>query len=445
MTRAVAGALLAAAAALGCAQPGSPPGGPEDRSPPRVVEVRPAAFDTLTDLRSPVLIRFDERISERLEGVPSFREAVLVSPATGEPRVDKGRSSLEIIPEGGWVRDRVYRVVVLPVFRDLFGNRRVEPIELVFSTGAPIAETAVAGFVEDRITGERVAEARVEAVSRADGVRHVAVTDTGGFFALRFLPSGAYDVQAWLDQDRDREIDFFEGQDSADAEIQAADTVVVQLALLPGDTTPARLARAEPIDSARVRLLFDDHFAVGPVDGSARLFLASDSSLVADDGRLIHSTRLDSILAAEAAVRDSLRAEQMRQDSLRRLAEDTLPPADTAAARDTVAVDTTTRPASRPARAPRPAQRGGLRPPSSPQQPREPLPSRELVLVLPRALVPDTAYYVVVEGVVNIRGVPGGGGTAPFRSPPPDTTAPDTVAPPAEPPPPDTTGPGSGG
>lgn len=417
MSRAVAGALLATAAALGCAQPGSPPGGEVDRAAPRVVEVRPEPLGTLTDLDEPVLIRFNERISERLQGVARFSDAVLISPATGAPRVHRGRSALEIIPEGGWAPDRVYRVVVLPVFRDLFGNQREAPVELVFSTGAPIPETALAGFIHDRITDEVVPEARVEA-RVGDGAPYVAVSDTGGFFAMRFLPPGAYSVQAWLDQDRDGTADFPEAQDSVGTAFEVGDTVVLELALLPQDSTPAQLVRAEPIDSSKVRLVFDDYFAVGPVDGRTRLFLASDSTLVTASGTLVHVTRLDSILAEEAA------AEAARQDSIRRMAEDTIrPPADSAAVADSAAIA---------AAGAEPADTSGPVPVRATEVTRPPpppaLPSRELIMLLPLTLVPDTAYYVEIEGVVNIRGVPGGGGRAPFRSlPPPDTVPPDSV------------------
>lgn len=439
MTRAVAGALLATAAALGCARPGTPPGGEVDRSPPRVVATVPAPFDTLTDLRARVVIEFDERISERLEGITEIRDAVLISPVTGEPRAKRRRSSLEIVPAGGWEADRVYRVVVLPVFRDLFGNRRQEPIELVFSTGAPIPEIALAGFVADRITGEPVPEARVAAVRRADGSTYLAVSDTSGFFAMRYLPAGAYDLRAWVDQDRDGEPDFFEAQDTADTDLGATDTMVVELAVLPMDTTPARLARAEAVDSTRVRLVFDDHFAPGPVEGSAALFLASDSSLVTSEGRLVHGSRLDSILAVEQAARDSARAEEARQDSLRRAIEDSLPAAPDSVAAEPAEIDRfraipTDTGVAEVSRGPEGPEVGPTR-----QPPDEPLPSRELILLLPDPLLPDSAYYVEVEGVVNIRGLPGGGGSAAFVAPPPpaDEAAVDTTGVAA---PPDTTG-----
>jgi hypothetical protein len=444
VSRAVAGALLAAAAALACAQPGRPPGGEVDQSPPRVVETRPAAFDTITDLTDPVVIVFDERLSIRYQGVTELQDAVLISPARGVPIVDRSGRRVTIRAAGGWEPDRVYRVVLLPVYSDLFRNRREEPVDLVFSTGAPITETALAGFVTDRLTGQTVADARVQATRRIDGEQYVAVTDTGGFFALRFVPAGAYDVRSWIDQDRDAEPDFFEAQDTADTAFGIGDTAVVELAVLPMDTTPARLARVEAIDSAKLRLVFDDYFAPGPVEGETRLYLLPDTTLVTTSGRLVHATRLDSILAAEAAVRaarDSARAAIAREDSIRALRDSlaampdsirpsadsiqTLlgeaagPPRDTTARAGPPVQPRPGADRARPRRAPRPGGQAA--------QEKGPLPAQELVLLLPGTLTPDTTYFLEVDGVVNIRNLPGGGGAAAFRSPAPDTAAADTA------------------
>lgn len=468
MSRAVAGALLAAAAALACAQPGRPPGGEVDRSPPRVIATWPMAFDTITDLTRPVVITFDERLSIRYQNVTDLREAVLVSPTKGVPIVDRGRRRITVRLAGGWEPDQVYRVVILPVYRDLFGNQRQDPVDLVFSTGARITESALAGFVTDRLTGRPVADARVQATRRIDDQHYVAVTDTGGFFALRYVPAGAYDLESWVDQDRDVEPDFFEAQDSTDTAFGVGDTAVVEMAVLPMDTTPARLARAEVVDSSKVRLVFDDYFAPGPVAGEARLYLMPDSTLVTASGRLIHETRLDSVLAmeqAEAARQDSIRAAEALSESLRAL-EDSLnalpdslqPPPDSvraivarlrgeplatdsaAAAEGAAGAEGVGPPLER-----RPGRPGREQPGRSSVQPQrgqrdqgprgagreaeEPLPSRNLILLLPGVLNPDTTYLVEVEGVVNIRGVAGGGGAAPFRAPAaPDTTAADSAA-----------------
>jgi hypothetical protein len=415
MARRFAGPLLALAAGWACAQPGTPPGGEPDTLPPRVLETVPQPFGTLTSRDAPVVIRFDERISERLDRVRRIEDAVLVSPATSPVEVDRKRSSIEVELVRGWQPDLVYRVTILPVFSDLFRNQRQEPVELVFSTGAPIPETAVGGFVADRLTGQPVPFARVEARRRIDGLSYVAVSDTAGFFAIRYAPAGAYDVRAWLDQDGDRIADFFEARDSATAALAFQDTLVLELALLPGDSTPARLARAEPLDSTRIELLFDDYFEPGPVEGDAWVYRLPDSAFVTA-GQLIHGSRLDSIRAAEQAV----------ADSIQRAAADTLPadtiPADSAAERA-------------PPRAAGPAGRG-LPGPGGRERTTQalaegqgPLPTRELIVELPEPLVAGGSYYVLVGNVTNIRGIPGGGGSARFRVPEPEPDSAGTAGP----------------
>lgn len=407
MRSAVAAPLLLAAVAIGCAQPGSPPGGEVDRSPPRVVEVTPEPFSTTSDLRDPVVIRFNERISERLEGVREWQDAVVVSPTTSPVNVKAGRRRVEVSLVRGWEPDQVYRITIRPVFRDLFNNRRVEPIEVVFSTGAPIPEAALAGFVDNRLTGAAVPDARVEAVRRLDQVTYVALTDTAGFFSMRYLPAGAYDVRAWLDQDRNREMAAFEIQDSGNVAFGVRDTAVVELSLLRPDTTPARLARAEAIDSSKVRLVFDDYFPPGPVDGEAYVYTIPDSTLVGE-ALLFHSTRLDSLRSAEADA-------QARREGDPPVADSAPPPLDEQARAEEAARE-------QPGRGPK-AQPG-----KRPERP--PLPSQELILVAPGLLRPDSAYYVRVEGVTNINGLPGGGGSARFimpPRPPADTVPADTV------------------
>lgn len=414
----VVGPLLVAAAAVGCAQPSTPPGGEIDRVPPRVVEVVPAAFDTLRELRDPVVIRFNERISERLQDVANWEEAVLVSPATSPVEVDAGRRRLEISLVRGWEPDRVYRIRVRPVFSDLFGNAREEPIDVVFSTGAPIPESALAGFITDALTGAAVPDARVEAVRRAEDVPYVAVTDTAGFFAMPFMPAGEYDLRAWVDQDRSLTPDFFEVQDSLDVAFAARDTAIVEVALLRPDTTPARLARAEPVDSTRVRLHFDDPFAPGGVDGRAVLYSLPDSVRIGD-GRLLHASRLDSLTAVdtEATALQSETREVL--DSLRQAA----PPADTAA-QAAAALERTARAIARHRIAERDA------PEALPGGGRPPLPSQQLIFLAPVRLQPDSSYEVRVTGVTNIQGVAGGGGAANFTmppAPPPEAVPADTA------------------
>jgi hypothetical protein len=338
-------------------------------------------------------------------------------------------------------------VVIQPVFSDLFNNQRDEPVDLVFSTGAPIPETALAGFVQDGLTLEPMDGVRVEATRRVDGTTYVAMTDTAGFFALRYVPAGAYDMRAWLDQDRDRLPDFFEAQDSTELAIGFQDTAVVELAVLPRDTTPANLTRAEAIDSTKVRLTFDDHIAPDGVTGTARVYEMETDRQVAELP-LRHGSRLDSLLAAERVVADSIaaaaeldaRVDSLMQDSLAldslgidRLALDSL-------RLDTLALDSLVRARIAAGAAPPDsagpagaAQQGRARPAGGrPAREGPPVPSRDLFIVFPAPLSPGTEYRVEVEGVTNIQGVPGGGGSDEFETPrapePPAEVPPDTAS-----------------
>ena len=367
-----------------------------------------------------MVIRFNERISERLTGVSDLADAVLVSPATSPVKVERHRRSIEVSLVRGWQPGRVYRVVVQPVYSDLFGNARQEPIDLVFSTGAPIPETAVAGFVEDGLTLEPVAGARIEAMRRPDSTPYVAATDTAGFFALRYVPTGEYDIRAWLDQDGDREADFREAQDTADLAIGSRDTTIMELALLPRDSTPPVLARATAIDSTKIRLAFDDFFQTGPVAGTAVVY-DTLGTRIPIEGRLLHGSRLDSLLAVERARADSLRA--LTADSAGGVAADSLrpPPLDTLRGdtlpRERIGVDSMIAPPGRPA-----PDTGGVAVTAMNRRAGPPRPSRDLVLVL-QAPLPPGPYRVEVRGVVNIRGLTGGG-TVRLEMPEPATPEP---------------------
>ena len=116
----------------------------------------------------------------------------------------------------GFAPGLVYRVTVLPVIKDMFGNALQDPFDLVFSTGGEIVPNVVAGMVEDRVTGEATRDARVAArfVLGDDTVTHWNVSDTGGVFSLRYVPAGSFEVWAWQDMNRDGEVGGSEPQTS---------------------------------------------------------------------------------------------------------------------------------------------------------------------------------------------------------------------------------------
>lgn len=434
------GAILFAGA---CARPVAPTGGPVDFIPPMIAETWPDTFEMIEPTRDPVKILFSERISER-PSVGTLENAVFVSPVTGEHRVKHTRSGLEIEVIGGFQPDLVYRVRVLSTVKDLFNNRLQGPFELVFTTGAPFEFNVVAGLVEDRITGEVVEGARVEA--RAQGVEdppvHVAVTDTAGVFALRYLPAGPYDISVYVDNNRNAERDFREAQGSGvtlplGATPEVADTAILrEITLLVPDTSPSRLARIEPQDSLLIRLTFDDFMdAEGDFEG-VQVAITQEDGPGIEVERFMWPRQVDSI----RAIADSIAAEERRLamvDSLTVVA-DSLDRILTAmeASRDTLGVDTLG------------LQLERIRSRMEPPEPREPeegpaaepppiLPQQAFFIQLADSLSPDQLYNASVTGVVNLYGTGGGGGEGSFSweppEPPPEaaedtaTAVPDTL------------------
>src|SRR5262245_26676562 len=193
---------------LACAQPYPPPGGAADRDAPRLVSTKPEQRAVVEKWDEDVVFRFDETLSER-----GVRDAVMVSPETGRPVLERSGSDLKVRIEGGWKQDQIYRVIIKPGSQDRVNNARREPTELVVSTGPELLPTAIAGLVSDRITGRPLAEMRVVAFLPADTQTvNATVTDTAGFFGLRYLPLGQYMVQAYEDRNRNGRPDFFEKQ-----------------------------------------------------------------------------------------------------------------------------------------------------------------------------------------------------------------------------------------
>jgi hypothetical protein len=397
-------AALAVLALAACAHAYPPPGGERDTAPPRLIETVPAPLAVVPGFDDAVVFRFDERISER-----NFSETlVIVSPQDGAIRVDRSGREVRVRIDGGWRPDRVYRVVLLPGVRDLFGNARDEQAELVFSTGPAVPATAIAGMVIDRITGRPPQNSAVTAVHRADGTSYLAIADTAGFFSLRHVPAGEYEMRAWGDQNRNRRRDPAEPVDSGRVVTLAAptDTVAIVFQVMPEDTTPPRVVRADFVDSMRVRVTFDDYFDVDePVlSATAEIHQLPDSVRVAGARRLL----LAPIYERGRAAADAAAAQR-------------------AAAADTAAADTAA--AVRPDTvAPRAA------PAPRPETPL--LPAREIVVELDRALPPGHSFTITVAGATNISGLIGGGVArfdTPQAAPPPDPPPPDP--PPPDPPP----------
>ncbi len=387
-----------------CANQGGPPGCPRDLTGPQVVETFPDTFAVVAAFDDEIRIVFDERISERgVQG--TLDNAVIVSPESGEVRVRHSSRALRVTMVGGFQPDEVYRVTVQPVVQDLFRNVMVDAFEFIFSTGAEMTPTVLAGSIVDRITGQPVDGARVTAhIERPPGVErsddelvptHVAITDSSGVYAFRYVPSGRYEITAFTDQNRNGEPDGIEPIGMAREELNPADTVFLNFSLLAPDTTPAMVGSVDVVDSLTLAAEFDD-------------FLDPDSELAAVSASLGPDSLRPSEVVTILHERDYLERRDAYQDSLYvadsiQFAEEQQRIELLRSAGDSIAADEI----EAALRTPRPPVVSGERE----LQTRD-LPKRVLYLLLADTLTPDQPYELSLAGVTNINGVPGGGGTA---------------------------------
>jgi hypothetical protein len=374
-----------------------------------VLRTSPDTFAILEPFDDGVSFEFDRRVSER-PASGQLRDAVVVSPRTGEVSVRHRRRGVEVRMEGGFRERTVYRVTLLPTLQDLWDNRLDGPHDLFFSTGPEFEPNVLGGLVTDRLTGEAMDDVRVEAVPlEANGLAHSTMTDSTGIFSFPFLPADRYLLRAYDDLNRNREPDFTEPQDSLEVTVARGDTVIVtELVLLLPDTTPAVLTQVEALDSLSLRLEFDD-----PLDPERPL----DEVMVAlsrEDGGPVPDV-LEVLHLHEWEARPPPEPEEPREEDPGDPEDPDAPP-----------------PAEDPEEEPV-AEEVGV-PARADDDP--PLPAFEIFVVLEGPLEVGVEYLVEVEGLTNLNGVPGGGGERtvvgpePPREPEPEEMPPDTIPPP---------------
>ena len=425
-----------------------------------VIATTPDTFAVLPDFSAQIRFEFDERISERTAG-GTLDDAIVVSPRPPGLRVSHERRSLVIDVDGGLQPDRVYRVTLLPIVSDLFGNTMTDPFELVFSTGPAPVPTTIAGIVWDRVTGRGVADYEVRAVGTVgDSAQYLARTDEAGVFALRFLPTtidvaggraGRFQLTAFEDQNRDGAVGSMEVQGSRVGLVPEADTLYVDIAVLQPDTTPAQITSVTALDSITALIELDDYLDPDfPLAGVVVTVLDEDSVGVAaasvfhEHEYVAYAEAVADSLAVldslDAVARDALAAEAVVEEDV--IIADTVtivdpeaenPAAENPAAEDPVEAEQVS-PApprrvapialdGRPTARPRPPAPGAIRARGQTGPAGERLPSRQIVVILAATLVVNSPYELVVGSVRNITAVPLGGGSAALVLQPPEVPA----------------------
>jgi len=404
----------------GCANQTAPPGGPPDLAPPLVVKVSPQN-NAVGATPKALVLQFDEVISESPRGAKDIAELVFISPKSGVPEVDWGRSKIAIRPSKGWKRNTVYSVVIKRGLQDLRNNGIDSTIRLVFSTGGPIPSTRIAGVAFDWAAGNGLSGALVEAVA-PDSTTYQVVADSTGRFVLQYLPPGPYLLRAYGDRNTNRTLDPIEIWDSV--RVTLTESADIEFYSFAHDTVGLRVAEVTPQDSGVLKVTFDKPYAPGQLFGPGDVVIQrADSSIVRVKSvqtipeRTLADTlkakvRADSV-ARVVSLRDSTPALRARTDSLARLRRvDSL----AAVARS-----------EREARARAAARRGRPGAPidtTPPPKLRRPLLYKEIYVTLDTVLEPQKQFRLSVSNLRSLSGTvraPTRTFTTP-RAPKPDST-----------------------
>ena len=420
--------VLRAAALLllsGCANQTAPPGGAPDLAPPLVLKVSPQN-NAVGATPKAVVLQFDEVISESPKGAKDIAELVFISPKSGVPEVDWGRSKIAIRPSKGWKQNTVYSVVIKRGLQDLRNNGIDSTIRLVFSTGGPIPSTRIAGVAFDWAAGNGLSGAVVEAVA-PDSTTYQVVADSTGRFVLQYLPPGPYLLRAYGDRNTNRTLDPIEVWDSVRVTLtQSAD---IEFYSFAHDTVGLRVANVTPQDSGVLKVTFDKPYAPGQLFGPGDVVIKrADSSIVrvksvqtiperALADTLKAKARADSV-ARVASLRDSTPALRARTDSLARLRR-----VDSLAAVARSEREARTRAAARRGRPGAPIDT------TPPPKLRRPLLYTEIYVTLDTVLEPQKQFRLSVSNLRSLSGTvrtPARTFTTP-RAPKPDSTKDSTT------------------
>ncbi|MCK4547323.1 MAG: Ig-like domain-containing protein [Candidatus Eisenbacteria sp.] len=203
-------AWLAAAALMvvlsSCAKQAAPPGGPVDKTAPKLVESEPAAGTRGFPVTGSIRLVFSEKLDKR-----SLEKGLWVNPRIRGGRPSCSGAVVTLAPLDSLYADTTYVVTLGAAVQDRRSNRIGIPVAIGFSTGPNLDESALVGRVLR--SGKSVAGAGVllyvwkdgrEADPEVDVPYRQTETDPDGNFVLPFLRpvSRGYELFAFLDQNR---------------------------------------------------------------------------------------------------------------------------------------------------------------------------------------------------------------------------------------------------
>ena len=194
---------------LRCANRIPPSGGAKDITPPLLLHTQPKNESLHFD-GGTVLFVFDEHIREK-----SLQSNIVITPsvASEELAFKVLGKKLHITFKGSLKENTTYTINLDDCLSDVTEGNAVKDIKYVFSTGEHIDSLSVAGFVQDVLVQQPMADVSVVLSYAGDNTPllertfpYHARSNESGIFTFTHLKEGDYELYAFLDEDRNKRI-----------------------------------------------------------------------------------------------------------------------------------------------------------------------------------------------------------------------------------------------
>ncbi|MDH4223514.1 MAG: Ig-like domain-containing protein [candidate division Zixibacteria bacterium] len=258
---------------LGCAKKGFPPGGPEDLTPPGLLEVFPADNSTGVDTATTIALTFSEIMDKE-----SVEKSIFLTPVPRTPPEFKWKKNKLILSTSQVLeKNRTYVITIGTNAKDLHNNKMEKSHSFAFSTGTKLDS----GFISGRVFFKSSPEKGVsiwcysvvkeiesgfgypEPDPKREKPIYVTLSGENGEYRLSYLAEGKYrlfavkDLNGDLLWDPDKELLGITTQDLNLTEDSLFFTFI-DFTLAFRDTTPAALLDCQSLDINKIRLDFSE-------------------------------------------------------------------------------------------------------------------------------------------------------------------------------------------
>ncbi|MBN2356261.1 Ig-like domain-containing protein [candidate division KSB1 bacterium] len=255
-----------------CARQAPPPGGPVDKTPPRILSTSPRSDSTGIAQHTRIQILFSESVDKK-----SVQESIFITPLSPEGVTYKWHGKrLEINFPQGLLPDRTYVITIGTGAKDRRNNPMTDSYAFAFSTGDSLDRGAIGGrlYGEIKIEGIQVWAYDLNATPDPDPSQtaplYVTQASANGDFVLSYMALGLYRIFAVDDRDlnsrydaerealgitaKDYELSFHQPRSSG-----------ISLRLALRDTTRPQLSEIRSTDQRHLILRFSEKMAADKI------------------------------------------------------------------------------------------------------------------------------------------------------------------------------------